>query len=114
MKINKAEEGEEKIREFVRNLVERKGVAETERETEEARARELLEDKVRDEILAALPDERVFELEDELDENEEISQEKLNSILFEEGIRPESVAGKVLKEFEQEYLGVENEEEEEE
>lgn len=115
MKINnKVEEGKEKIAAFVRDLVERNKVAEAEREAEEKRLEEMVMEKILDEALATLPEENVAELEGDLEENGEVDEDKLNSMLFVAGVRPESITGKVFREVEREYLGVENVESDEE
>ena len=114
MKINsKVEEGKGKVAEFVRGLMERNKVTETEREAEQKRLEELVVQKILEEALTALPEEDIAELEDELEANGEVSDDKLNSMLFKAGVRPESIVGKVFKDVEREYLGMENEESEE-
>ena len=114
MKINNKEEGgEEKIREFVRGLVERNKVAEDEKETEEERLAKLVEDKIFEEILQALPEEDLDEIGGNIAETNDFPEEKLYAKMFENGIRPESIVDKVLREIEREYLGVENVESEE-
>ncbi|MBQ1528222.1 hypothetical protein IIZ77_01070 [Candidatus Saccharibacteria bacterium] len=115
MKINnKIEEGKEKIAAFVRSLVERNKVPEAEREAEEKRLEELVMEKILDEALAALPEENVAELEEDVEKDGEVDEDKLNSMLFVAGVRPESITGKVFREVEREYLGVENVEGDEE
>ena len=114
MKINsKVEEGKAKVAEFVRGLMERNKVTETEREAEQKRLEELVVQKILEEALTALPEEDIAELEDELEANGEVSDDKLNSMLFKAGVRPESIVGKVFKDVEREYLGMENVESEE-
>ena len=114
MKINsKVEEGKGKVAEFVRGLMERNKVTETEREAEQKRLEELVVQKILEEALTALPEEDIAELEDELEANGEVSDDKLNSMLFKAGVRPESIVGKVFKDVEREYLGMENVESEE-
>ena len=114
MKINsKVEEGKGKVAEFVRGLMERNKVTETEREAEQKRLEELVVQKMLEEALTALPEEDIAELEDELEANGEVSDDKLNSMLFKAGVRPESIVGKVFKDVEREYLGMENVESEE-
>ena len=115
MKINsKIEEGKEKIAAFVRSLVERNKTPEAEREAEEKRLEELVVEKILDEALAALPEENVAELEEDLARDGDVDEDKLNSMLFVAGVRPESITGKVFREVEREYLGVENVESDEE
>ncbi|MBR3232901.1 hypothetical protein IKF74_01275 [Candidatus Saccharibacteria bacterium] len=115
MKINsKIEEGKEKIAAFVRSLVERNKTPEAEREAEEKRLEELVVEKILDEALAALPEENVAELEEDLERDGDVDEDKLNSMLFAAGVRPESITGKVFREVEREYLGVENVESDEE
>ena len=115
MKINnKVEEGKEKIAAFARDLVERNKVPEAEREAEEKRLEEMVMEKILDEALAALPEENVAELEEDLEKDGEVDEDKLNSMLFVAGVRPESITGKVFREVEREYLGVENVESDEE
>ncbi len=115
MKINsKIEEGKEKIAAFVRSLVERNKTPEAEREAEEKRLEELVVEKILDEALAALPEENVAELEEDLERDGDVDEDKLNSMLFAAGGRPESITGKVFREVEREYLGVENVESDEE
>lgn len=104
MKIKNLEEGRDKIVAFVRGLLERNKVPEAEREAEQERLEQMVLARILDEALAALPEEDIAELEAE----EEISSEKLNSMLFEAGVRPESIMSKVEREAEREYLGVEN------
>lgn len=114
MKINKSiEEGEERILAFARSLVERAGVAEGEREAEAERLKEKIVGRILDEVLTALPEEDLDEMQAAMDETGELPLEKWNSMMFMEKIRPESVAGKVFREVEQEYLGDDNTEEEE-
>lgn len=114
MKINsKVEVGRKKIAAFVRGLIERRKVAEGEREAEQKRLEELVAEKILEEALVALPEENIAELEDEVATNGRVSEDKLNSMLFVAGVRPESVVGKVFKDVEREYLGAENVEEEE-
>ncbi len=115
MKINnKVEEGKEKLAAFVLDLVERNKVPEAEREAERERLEELVVEKVLDEALAALPEENVAELEEDLEKDGEVNEDKLNSMLFAAGVRPESITGKVFRDVEREYLGVENVESDEE
>ncbi len=114
MKINNIiDEGNGKLAEFVRSLVGRNKIPEEQREAEEMRLRDLIAEKVIAETLAALPDEDLDEIEKELDEKGELSVEKWNSMMFVEGIRPESIVGKVFREVERDYLGAENVEDEE-
>ena len=109
MKINKkAEEGEEKVVEFVRDLVERNKVAESDREAEQERLKELVTQKIMEEILNSLPEEDLDEIEQSLDEDGNIPVEKLDSMMFLEGVRAESIVRKVFKDVEREYLGIEN------
>ena len=108
MKINKIEEGQEKIREFVRGLIERAHVKEEDRAKEEERLFDLVHEKMLDEILMALPEEDLDEIERTLDAEGDVPMEKLNSMMFVAGVKPESVTGKVFTEIEREYLGVEN------
>ena len=113
MKINKSiEAGEEKILAFARSLVERAGVAEDQREAEAEKLKEEIVGKILDEVLTALPEEDLDEIQASLDETGELPLEKWNSMMFMEKIRPESVAGKVFREVEQEYLGAKNAKEE--
>lgn len=109
MKINnKVEEGKEKVAAFARDLVERNKVPEAEREAEQEKLEALVTEKILDEALAALPEENVAELEEDLAKDGDVDEDKLNSMLFVAGVRPESITGKVFREIEREYLGVEN------
>ena len=115
MKINnKVEEGKEKIAAFVLDLIKRNKVPEAEREAEREKLEALVMEKVLDEALAALPEENVAELEEDLEKNGDVDEDKLNSMLFVAGVRPESITGKVFRDVEREYLGVENVESDEE
>ena len=114
MKINnKIDEGKARISSFVDGLLERNRVPEEQREAEHNRLEEIVTKKIFDEILSALPDDQLEELEKATDESEEFPIEKWNSALFMEGIRPESIVSKVFREVERDYLGVENVETEE-
>ena len=113
MKINNlTEEGQGKIREFVRGLIERNKVADEEKQAEQERLEQLVVDKVFDEMLGALSEEDLREVEQSV-EDESLNIEKLNAMMFVEGIRPESITQKVFRDVEREYLGVENVESEE-
>lgn len=114
MKINnKVEEGKEKVAAFARSLMERSKVPEDQREAEQQRLEETINERLIGEVLAALPDEDLDEIEGALNEEEGLPIEKWNSMMFMEGIKPESVVGKVFREVEREYLGAENVESEE-
>lgn len=114
MKINnRIEGGKEKIATFVGDLLERNKVPEDQREEEQKRLEEMVMERIYKEILDALPDDALDELEEVTDNSEEFPIDKWNSALFTEGIRPESIVGKVFREFEREYLGAENVETEE-
>lgn len=114
MKINnKIDEGKDKLQGFVRDLVKRNKIPEDQREAEEKRLEEVITEKIMEETLAALPEEDLDEIEKELEDKGELSVEKWNSMMFVEGIRPESIISKVFREVEREYLGTENVEEEE-
>jgi len=109
MKINnETEAGERKIAEFIDDLLERNKVDESEREEERARLEDMVEQKIMDEILMSLSDDNIEELGRGLDGDDDALTEKILTKMSEEGIRPESVVGKVFKEIEREYLGVEN------
>ena len=108
MKINNDSQGEQKTLEAIEAMARRKGVGGSEIGKEVQRIYELLQERMLDEVLAALPTERLKELENELQE-EEFSEEMFEKIVMEANIKPESVAGKVLKEFRKEYLGDEAE-----
>ena len=111
MKINNiATEGEAKIRDFVASLIERAKVPEDKRAEEQDRLEELIYQNLFREILASLPEEDLDEIEKTIDEEGDVPPEKLNSMMFIAGIRPESITGKVLKEIERDYLGIEGEE----
>lgn len=111
MKINNiATEGEAKIRDFVASLIERAKVPEDNRAEEQDRLEELVYQNLFREILASLPEEDLDEIEKTIDEEGDVPPEKLNSMMFIAGIRPESITGKVLKEIERDYLGIEGEE----
>lgn len=114
MKINnKIEEGEKRIREFVQGLVERNKVPEEQQAAEVERLEDLVREKILQETLTALPEEDLDEIEEAVKAGGELSVEKWNSLMFMEGIRPESITDKVFREVEREYLGVENVETEE-
>ena len=98
------------MRQYVQDLLERAKVAEEDREAEEMRLVQLLTDRVFQEVLEALPEEDVGEIEREMKITGEFSEDKLNSMMFTAGLRPESIVGKVVREIEREYLGVEAEE----
>jgi hypothetical protein len=109
MKINnETEEGEKRINEFINGLIERNKVSEPEREAERARLEELIEQKMMNEILTALPDEAIEELKKSLGGDDEAMVDEILSKIAEAGIQPESITGKVFKDVEREYLGVEN------
>ena len=94
---------------FVEEMVKRKGIPEVEKEAEEKRLLGLLEEMVQDEIVAALPEEKLDELNQLLD-SEDFSEEKLEAILQASEMTPEEAAKKVLEEFYREYLGLDMEE----
>ena len=94
---------------FVEEMVKRKGIPEAERADEERRILGLLEEMVQDEIVAALPEEKLDEL-NQLLESEDFSEEKLEAILQASEMTPEEAAKKVLEEFYREYLGLDMEE----
>ncbi|MBQ6130541.1 hypothetical protein IJI72_02545 [Candidatus Saccharibacteria bacterium] len=98
------------VKRLVREMVERKGIPEVEKEAEEKRILGLLEEMVQDEIVAALPTEALEELNDLLD-GEDFSEERLEEILSQSQVTPEEAAKKVLEEFYREYLGLDMEEE---
>ena len=110
MKINNNKtEGQEKIRDFVAGLVERAKVPEEKRADEQERLEELVYKAMFSEILSSLPDEDLDEIEKMIDEDGDISPEKLYSMMFIARIKPESITGKVLKDVERDYLGFEGE-----
>ncbi len=110
MKINNiAAEGQAKISEFVADLIERAKIPEEQRTEEQERLEELVYKMTLDEILDSLPEEDLGEIEKTIDEEGDVAPEKLNSMMFMAGIRPESVTGKVFKEIERDYLGLEGE-----
>ena len=114
MKINnKIEEGKIRIQEFVQGLVERNKVPEEQQAAEVERLEDLVREKILQETLTALPEEDLDEIEEVVKDGGELSVEKWNSMMFMEGIRPESITDKVFREVEREYLGVENVETEE-
>lgn len=93
------------VRRLVHEMVERKGIPEATRAEEERRILGLLEEMVQDEIVAALTPEKLEELNDLLDD-EDFSEERLEEILSQSQITPEAAAKKVLEEFYREYLGL--------
>ena len=114
MKINnRIEGGKEKLAAFVLSLLERNRVPEDQREEERKRLEEMVIERINREMLDALPDDVLEELDEATKEGEEFPIDKWNSVLFMEGIRPESIVGKVFREIEREYLGAENVETEE-
>ena len=114
MKINnRIESGQEKLAAFIKSLLERNKVPEDQREAETKKLEDMITERIFRETLDTLPDEDLDELEKALEESEEFPLDKWNSILFMEGIRPESIVGKVFREIEREYLGAENVETEE-
>ncbi|MBR3319398.1 hypothetical protein IKG06_02735 [Candidatus Saccharibacteria bacterium] len=114
MKINnRIEVGREKLAKFVQSLLERNKVPDDQRENEQKRLEEMIIDRINKETLEALSDEAIEELDEATKDGEEFPIDKWNSVLFMEGIRPESIVGKVFREVEREYLGTENVETEE-
>ncbi len=114
MKINnRLEGGKERLAEFVRGLLERNKVPDDQREAEQKRLEEMVVERINHEILEALSDDALEELNEVAGDDGELSIDKWNSVLFMEGIRPESIVGKVFREVEREYLGAENVETEE-
>ena len=114
MKINnRIEVGREKLAKFVQSLPERNKVPDDQRENEQKRLEEMIIDRINKETLEALSDEAIEELDEATKDGEEFPIDKWNSVLFMEGIRPESIVGKVFREVEREYLGTENVETEE-
>ncbi len=114
MKINnKIEEGRQKVVEFVNSLIERNKVPMDRREAEQKRLEEMITKRVFDEILDALPDDSLEELDEATTDDGDFPLDKWNSVLFTEGISPKSIVGKVFREVEREYLGAENVETEE-
>jgi len=114
MKINKLEEqGGKVVREMIDRMIERKGVEPENREAERERIEGILDERVLDEILNALPLETLKEIDAKLD-NEDFDDEEIMKMARESGIKLESVAEKVMNEFKVEYLGVEDDEIEEE
>lgn len=114
MKINnRLEGGKEKLAEFVRGLLERNKVPEDQRGVEQKRLEEMIIERINNEMIEALSDDAVEELDEATKEDGEFPIDKWNSVLFMEGIRPESIVGKVFREVEREYLGAENVETEE-
>ena len=114
MKINnKIEEGRQKVVEFVNSLIERNKVPMDQREAEQKRLEEMITKRVFDEILDALPDDSLEELDEATTNDGDFPLDKWNSVLFTEGISPKSIVGKVFREVEREYLGAENVETEE-
>ena len=101
----KSEGDEGAVQRLVREMVERKGVPEASRADEERRILGLLEEMVQDEVVAALPPEKLEELNDLLD-GEDFSEERLEEILSSSKMSPEAAAKKVLEEFYREYLGL--------
>lgn len=104
------EGGEGEVKRLVREMVERKGIPEASREEEEKRILGLLEEMVQDEIVSALPPEKLEELNQLLDD-EDCSEERLEEIFRASRMTPEEAARKVLEEFYREYLGLDIEEE---
>lgn len=114
MKINnRLKGGNERLAEFVRGLLERNKVPDDQREAEQKRLEEMVVERINHEILEALSDDALEELNEAAGDDGELSIDKWNSVLFMEGIRPESIVGKVFREVEREYLGAENVETEE-
>ena len=114
MKINnRLEGGKERLADFVRGLLERNKVPDDQREVEQKRLEEMVVERINHEILEALSDDALEELNEVAGDDGELSIDKWNSVLFMEGIRPESIVGKVFREVEREYLGAENVETEE-
>ncbi|MBR3131036.1 hypothetical protein IKG31_00450 [Candidatus Saccharibacteria bacterium] len=114
MKINnKIEEGRQKVVEFVNSLIERNKVPMDQREAEQKRLEEMITKRVFDEILDALPDDSLEELDEATTDDGDFPLDKWNSVLFTEGISPKSIVDKVFREVEREYLGAENVETEE-
>ena len=94
----------QRIDELIRALVEKKGVAEAEREAEIERVYEEVMDRMMDELAQTLPEEAIKELDEKL-EQPEFTPEELFEFIDKSGVRLESVLGKVIDEFSQEYLG---------
>lgn len=105
MKINNREiPNEEIVSEAISTLVEERGVPEGRREEEKKRIEGVIDERMTDEILSALPTESLAELKKML-EKDEFSEEEFTKLIEDSGIKMESVAQKVLKEFREEYVG---------
>lgn len=114
MKINKIEQqGEKVIEKMIERMVAEKGVPEEKVEAEIERINDVLNDRVMDEILTALPTETLKEIEGRAGDAE-FSEEEFEKIVRGAGIKLESVAEKVMNDFREDYLGVDDEEMEEE
>lgn len=112
MKINNNKSDEEAVTQVIYSLVEEKGIPEDEREVEKVRIGRIIEERMMDEILSALPTDKLEELRD-LIKNDNFPEEKFDEIIENSGVKLESVAKKVLEEFREEYIGPIDESEEE-
>lgn len=101
--MNTNNEGESKIRKVIHQMVLRKGVAETEREAEEGRVYDIVEAKIRDRIIRALPLEKLEELNRLLDD-ENFPEEKFDEIIESANLDLGEIAKQSLTEFLNEYL----------
>ena len=78
--------------------------------------REILDEKIVEELIASLPTKALKEMS-ELSEKDELTEDKIDEIIEKAGVKKESVAKKVWEEFMAEKRGEmpgENESEEEE
>ncbi|MBQ6147539.1 hypothetical protein IJI70_01720 [Candidatus Saccharibacteria bacterium] len=98
--------GEELARRFAKKLIEDKRAIfkEGEKEAEIERIVEEVALLVNDRMIEELPDDRLAELYLSLDEEEKISQDKLNAIILGAKLDYEKITKEVLEKYREEYL----------
>lgn len=98
MKINL--EGDEIIEKFVEKMMSDKGASGDE---EKARLIELLNEKIDEAIVMALPRENFLRLKEAVDADE-LTEEKLNQIIYSSKVKFEEPVSRAMKSFRDEYL----------
>lgn len=94
---------DEVVSQAIFKMMEEKGFPESQRMEEKERIESLIDERTMDELLSALPTEKLVEVREILGTGDSAG-DKFFEIVEESGIKIESVAKKVFEDFREEYL----------
>ncbi|MBR3257319.1 hypothetical protein IKG02_03500 [Candidatus Saccharibacteria bacterium] len=92
------------ISQAIEKMIDEKGVPLEEKQAEKERIERLLDERIIEEILHALPSDKLKEMKAVFDD-ENYTDDKVIEVIESSGVKLESVAGKVFEDFREEYIG---------